>query len=322
MYTTQGIIEHEILTPEYILSRCSDLEIYERVLGFPVQLNKRISSPLRADKNPSFSFFSKQGKILWKDFGSGEAGDVFKLIMRYQQVSFTEALQIAAKKLNITSRQSFDKLSYCETPVKKEKIIIMEFKPFTSQDLNYWAQYGVSIDTLEKYNVKPAKHVFIDGEFLCSYTPSNPIYTYWLGNGYYKIYRPYEKMFKWMTNCPNTIMQGFDELPWLGTMVIVTKSLKDVMCLYEMEYHATALQGESCLLTAKNYEILNERYTRVVIFLDNDETGVVYTKKNIAMYPIKSIFIPEATGCKDISDFVKMYGIEKGKQLMKDLLCN
>lgn len=322
MYTTQGIIENEILTPEYILSKCSDLEIYERVLGFPVQLNKRISSPLRQDKNPSFCFFSKQGKVLWKDFGSGEAGDVFKLIMRYQQVSFTEALQLAAKRLNIKARQSFDKLSYCETPVKKEKIITMEFKPFNSQDLNFWNQYGISMDTLEKYHVQPAKHVFIDGEFLCSYTPSNPIYSYWLGNGYYKIYRPYEKMYKWLTNCPNTIMQGFDELPWLGNLVIVGKALKDTMSLYEMGYNSTSLQGESCLLSIGNYENLKERFTRIVMFLDNDETGVVYTNKNKAMYPIESILIPEETGCKDISDYVKMYGMEKGKRLMNDLLCN
>ncbi|MFA5183163.1 MAG: CHC2 zinc finger domain-containing protein [Syntrophales bacterium] len=51
------------------------------------------SSPLREENNPSFSVSYYKGRWTWKDWGSGESGDVIKFVKLYYGIGFLEAVK-------------------------------------------------------------------------------------------------------------------------------------------------------------------------------------------------------------------------------------
>jgi len=73
----------------------SRVDIVALFASFGVKLEKKGSSwmgscPFHEDKSPSLSV--DQSKGLYHCFGCGESGDVFNLVMRFQTLSFPEAL--------------------------------------------------------------------------------------------------------------------------------------------------------------------------------------------------------------------------------------
>ncbi|MFZ2279551.1 MAG: CHC2 zinc finger domain-containing protein, partial [Prosthecobacter sp.] len=63
-----------------------------RKLGLEGQPAQTCRSPFREDKPPSFSI-SKDGKR-WKDYGTGQNGDVIDFIAMARQISTGEALRV------------------------------------------------------------------------------------------------------------------------------------------------------------------------------------------------------------------------------------
>jgi len=59
------------------------------------------SSPLRPDKNDSFSIFEKDGELFWKDHATSEGGDSILLIQAVKQCDPKSAIQWLADKLGI-----------------------------------------------------------------------------------------------------------------------------------------------------------------------------------------------------------------------------
>lgn len=49
-------------------------------------------SPLRADRNPSFSVSLKDGEWVWFDFATGEHGDLIDFVQQYKHFTFHQAL--------------------------------------------------------------------------------------------------------------------------------------------------------------------------------------------------------------------------------------
>ena len=73
---------------------------------------------------------------------------------------------------------------------KTDKLI--QFKPrrWSVSDVNYWLQFGITIDILEYYNVMAARFVFLDKQLVMVHSVNNPIYCYKLDKKV-KVYRPY-----------------------------------------------------------------------------------------------------------------------------------
>jgi len=65
--------------------------IFEKVLGeIP---HKCISSPLRADLNPSFSvFLANNGLWMYKDFSNGDSGTAIQFISKLHNITYSEAI--------------------------------------------------------------------------------------------------------------------------------------------------------------------------------------------------------------------------------------
>ena len=123
----------------------------------------------------------------------------------------------------------------------------------------------------------------------------------------FKIYRPLaSKYTKWRTNLTNEYVQGLAESPKDGgNLLIITKSLKDVMCLYEMGYSAIAASSETTFIPDNILSDLKRKWKNVVILYDRDQTGMFEARKYSKKYNIDAFFVHKKFNSKDISDAVK-----------------
>ena len=134
----------------------------------------------------------------------------------------------------------------------------------------------------------------------------------------FKIYRPYNKVNeKWLTNCTITDIQGYEQLPNSGDLLIITKSLKDVMTLYSLGYTAIAVNSENTLIPKIIMSDIKKRFKKIIVFFDNDKSGIDGATKFCKEFSIPNMQTPEG-GAKDISDFIKAYNITKTLKFIKN----
>ena len=123
----------------------------------------------------------------------------------------------------------------------------------------------------------------------------------------FKIYRPLaSKYTKWRTNLTTRHVQGLAELPAEGgNLLIITKSLKDVMCLYEMGFNAIAASSETTFIPDDILKPLCSKWKHVVILYDRDKTGMRRAREYSKKYRLDAFFVHKKFKAKDISDAVK-----------------
>jgi len=98
---------------------------------------------------------------------------------------------------------------------------------------------------------------------------------------------------------------------------VITKSLKDVMCLYEFGICAIAPLSENQFITNSQYLRLKEKFKHIVLLYDNDLPGITGANKIHKQYPDLIVtIIPRNTNCKDISDYRKTYGYKETLDLI------
>jgi hypothetical protein len=77
-------------------ARAVDLREYVLALGYRPTRRGRSGwlffSPFREEQHPSFSVFPHAGIYLWKDWGTGESGDIIRFVEKYYEESFREAV--------------------------------------------------------------------------------------------------------------------------------------------------------------------------------------------------------------------------------------
>ncbi len=325
------------LNLDYIYKRLTQKQILEHFLDDTIEFKKFILSPLRKENNPSFSFkLTPKNDIIWTDWGTGETGDTIKFIEKLYGCNHQKALEIIYDKLlneknelyiisdnSLRSSQVSDSENYRRT-TRRSSIIIKD-QLFTAADKSYWNSYNISLQTLVKYDVYSVKYLWYEGNLIKTYSSNNPIYAYkftYDGNTTYKIYMPFEaKSKKWLSNTTKRDIQGYSQLPEKDTLLIITKSLKDVMVLNELGYSAIAPQAESINVEEKFIDKLYNRFDNIIVFYDNDITGMYQAKKLKKQHNLPNIQIPkEIYNVKDISDFCKKYGIYETREFLKKLL--
>ena len=156
MYSTRTAITMSL---KDLLDKLSDLDIYTYYLG-KVKLGKLINSPLRADdKNPSFAIFKGKNDLLFKDHGSGEAGNALKFIKLYKGINSREGLERELLRIvrHANPNQVIKSNTYSTTNFNTDIGIVRQ--PFTDVDKQYWKQFHIGIDTLK---VLPLLNVLLD----------------------------------------------------------------------------------------------------------------------------------------------------------------
>ena len=304
----------EPITLEYILSKVTEYDIYAHYLG-QFKVGMIYNSPFRKDKNPSFGiFYSKRTKqLLFKDHGTGECGNVIKFIQLYTgKTNYNDILQDIVAKLNITSETRLD--SSKQYIPSTETVIGVVRQEFTDIDIKYWNQFNISTKTLKKFNVNSIKYYLCNGIVKGIYKPENPMYAYKVYNNF-KVYRPLgDKYTKWRNNLTEYDVQGYEQLPKKGDVCIITKSLKDVMCLYEMGIPAISPSSESTWLPDTVLEDILKRFKRVLICFDRDGPGMRNLRKISLKTGLNGLIMHKKFKAKDISDAIKANGFDKVKE--------
>lgn len=320
MYDSTKIKQQDApITLDYILSKVTEYDIYARYIG-QFKIGFIYNSPFREDKNPSFGIFRsrKSGKLLFKDHGNGECGDVIKFVELYTGLTnYNDILNRIVTDMSITNNTKLKSTKQYES---KDTVIGVVRQDWTDVDKQYWSQFGITKETLIKFNVSSIKYYLCDGIVKGIYKDNNPMYAYKVYD-HFKIYRPLaDKYTKWRNNLAPYDIQGYEQLPKKGDLLIITKSLKDVMCLYEMGYTAISPSSESTFLTPDVIDALKRRFKRILICFDRDISGVKNMRKISLKTGLNGFLVHKKWKAKDISDAIKLNGFEIIKNWLKETL--
>jgi hypothetical protein len=321
-------IPEKVITKKELFLTFSQEEMWNYYV--PEYNGNRIHSPLRQegkneDSDPSFTLTELlDGTIIFSDWGVlNYKGDIIKFIRIKYNLGYLGAINKIYFDLlnnNHTSKESFFVKNTKDVPK-----VLIEKQSFNFNDFKYWNnKYGVSISLLNEFNVHSVKRLWIysssnDDYFHINYSLSEPIYAYefkHLNNTYYKSYRPLSSKYKFIYSGTKEIVEGFDQLPWIGEKLILTKSMKDVLVLKTFGYSAISLQGEANELTEKFYNHLKSRFENLYILYDNDQPGIDSTNKILKLFNLKNLMIPNEYGAKDISDFREKYGYKETQKFL------
>jgi hypothetical protein len=319
------------ITKELILSRFSEEQLMEYYLHIPVKKGL-FRSPLRRDKQPTCSFYrNKSGTLIFKDFATGQHLNVFDVVQSIFRCDYFEALRIIANDFGIVRDNALHKnpgkINLNPIKIKDKEIskIQIEIQEFTDNELKWWGRYGITRDILRRFDVYSCKHVFLNDQLFAASQQHCPIFGYY-GKKYqglelWRCYFPKRTSFRFITNWPSKKIQGYDQLPKNGKLLVITKSMKDSMCLYSCGITACAPNSENLFISDKVLEDLKSRFENIVVFYDNDRPGLYNMAKIRREHPeLTYIFIPRRYGSKDISDFYKDHGRKETLNLIKTFI--
>lgn len=307
------------ITKDLILSRFSEEQLMEYYLHVPVKKGL-FRSPLRKDRRPTCSFYRNgSNTLIFKDFATGQHLNIFGVVQEMFHCDYFEALRIIANDMGIVRDKSLQKNSgkINEHPVrmqdKEMSKIQVEVQDFTDLELKWWGKYGITLETLKRFNVYSCKHVFLNGQLVAKSQQHCPIFGYY-GKKYqgielWRCYFPKRTSFRFITNWPSKKIQGYDQLPKSGKLLVITKSMKDCLSMYSCGITAIAPCSENLFVSDNVLEDLKKRFRYIVVFYDNDLPGISNMRKIQKDHPeLNFFFIPRCYGAKDFSDFYAKYG--------------
>ena len=324
--------EAPVLNQEFLLKYNSEETYMEHYLGIPVKKGL-FKSPLRRDNNPTCAFYrNKNGALIFKDFSGRFSGNFLDVVMEKYHVSYYKALRIVANDFNLWEFPNLEKHSslipkYTNTSFKATESadICVTIKEFTYNELKWWAQYGITMDILKRFNVFSCQAVFLNGNLLSFNSSNNQLcFGYYKASSdknkqYWKIYYPGRHNMRFITNFKKTMLQGSHLLPKSGDLCIITKSQKDCMSLARCGIYAISPQSENVFLSKFQFESLSKRFKHIILLWDNDYAGISNANKIRKQYPSVEVFFIKKYISKDISDLCKLHGLkallEAGEEL-------
>ena len=319
------------ISKELILSRFSEEQLMEYYLHLPVRRGL-FRSPLRRDKQPTCSFYrNNSGTLIFKDFATGQHLNVFGVVQEIFKCGYHEALRIIANDMGIVRdrelRRNPGKIN--ENPVriqdKEMSKIQVEIQDFTDLELKWWGKYGITPEILKRFNVYSCKHVFLNGQLLAESQQHCPIFGYY-GKKYqgielWRCYFPKRTSFRFITNWPSKKIQGYDQLPKEGKLLVITKSMKDCLSMYSCGLAAIAPCSENLFISDNVLDDLKKRFKYIVVFYDNDIPGISNMRKIRNIHPeLNFFFIPRCYEAKDFSDFYAKYGRKKTLEVIRSYI--
>lgn len=317
------------LTKELLLRHYPEEQYMSFYLGVPIT-KKLFKSPLRVDHRETCSFYrNEKTGLRFKDFGNGSNLNFLDVVMAQNSCSYYKAIQIIANDFGIvkSANEASKKLS---KPIYSGEIIDdkepcdikVEIKEFTPKELLWWEDFGITEALLKEGKVYSIKSVFLNNIPSYFSTEKCPIYGYFLGHEegreLWKIYFPTKTKYRFLLNTSR--LQGTHMLPKTGDLVIITKSMKDILTLRSMGFYAIAPQSENSYPKKEQMETLQKRFKRVLIMLDNDRPGMKAMATLRKMFRTLFYWIPWCFKVKDISDFYKRYGKNQTIEFLNEML--
>lgn len=321
LYSVTKPLSHELINT-YV----SDYDIISHYWETGFDVGKTYNSPFREDHNPSFGVIKNgTGALIWNDLATGDSGNAITFVKNKLNLdSYKASLDRIYKDLILqghrTPEDILKPLKSKEKGLKKD--IGVKRQKLTQIDIDYWIQFGITPEVLKTFNVDSIKYFFINDLVYWAYVNDNPMYSYKVYDKY-KIYRPKaNKKDKWQGNLTKNYVFGYKQLPKTGDLLIITKSLKDVMMLYTMGYNAISPCSEGTLLPSVVVEDIKTRFKNIIVIYDNDEAGIKSAKKMNDKYQFKTVVVPEESGEKDLTDYYVRYGKVNTSILLEALFGN
>lgn len=310
------------LTKEFILQRVSEEEVFEKY-GVKV-VEGMFRSPLRIDRRPTCRFYrSRSGKLILHDFAGYFHGDCFDLVQKMKSCNYPQSLMDIAKSFKIIEGAPRNPISSSVVigPKSMCEIRIVSM-PWDEQHLSWWEEYGVDIGMLEMFNVVPARQVWLNGSLYYNrdFTKQTEVvFAYRFGGFDYKIYFPQRTEKRFLHNNPD-ILQGWNQLGAKGDFVVITKAMKDVICLRMFDIPAIAPMAETSVVSDSVLEILKESYKNVFALYDRDRVGKI-ALINLRKRGVTPLLMPKNT-TKDFADLCKKDFYQAGllaKEFIKNI---
>ena len=278
------------------------LSIYQHYIGPHYQVGQKICSPLPAtvrkpDHKPSFSTKDIGNTIIWHDFGYesqyGYGPIGFVAVM--EGVDYEQAKEIIRNKGFRAS--TYVKPQLTDLMAKKPELKF-ETTMLQAEHYQYFDMLLVEPKWLHFYGYEAVDTVAMGQKVIWKGNDSNIGFYKRIGAGD-KGYFPYNKAYSKLPKVLHQkidILEGWDELPPSGKLLIITKSLKDVIVLRSCGYNAVSLSSETSVNIFKLYYWqLSERFENIVVWGDPDAAGAVLVR-NVKKY------IPRAKEAKSIID--------------------
>lgn len=308
---------------------------------------KRYINPFRADKTPKCYFNYWNNKLYFIDNSKSRFYDCFDIVMLVMNCNFKDALKHIIDRFQITGSSEYYRnntinINNKNVTVNTKTKFDITTRKFNNQDRHYWTyRYGIQESTLSLYNVKAVKKSAIctkgNIDFFTIYQykagDKDTQYCYLCyddkGNQLgLKLYRPYAKEHKHLTNIGNSKFTffGINILPKEkkpNSIAIITSSLKGAVCIYECGYDAYAGQSESNL-NEDFINLIKSKYSKVFILFDRDITGLKYSTLYATKHKLGLLILPKIKKFEgnDFPDYQEKYGIDFMYNLLNDLIKN
>ena len=331
------------ITPEILRQKIGSYNIFKRYCPKFIEVGAKFKSEFRNEEHPSCCIEHIHGDLLYKDFGNGESYRFVSYVMRKYGMQYRESLEKIASDFDIIQsdrsngdpyfKETRHKLSLAKPLELSEKpitVIRIKRREWNTHDLEYWTEYGWSVEMLEKADIYPISYFWIEKRDTTRRfnVKDKRVYTidYYRSKGIFrrKIYFVDDKKLRFLSNVDDSIVQGYKLLPRQGDILFITSSIKDCGVFWKLGYNAVAPNNEGSFIPVKFFEKLKKRFKRIIIWYNNDwekedNPGVRNAKKYSEEYGIEYYYNPDGEP-KDPSDFIKKYGEEDGFNKFANLI--
>ena len=323
--------QSECESVQEVMARVSHADLLSYYLGID-SLPVLINSPLRTDTHPSFFIYSPDGsKVLYKDYATGDKGDIYSLLTHKDNISFGELIRkIAANKRFIHSPSD---AAFQVTPSNDKRLVPREprelkvkIREWRDYDIQWWSKWGISLKWLQYAEVYPISHKIVyKGSQRYVFHAAKYAYVFVErkeNNISLKVYQPEvsDKRWKWDNSNDGSVVGLWTKVPKTGEKLVICSSLKDALCLWaNIGIPAIYVQSETTGLSRTAQEVLRNRFKNIYICFDNDAPGLLDGEELALKTGFRNVVLPYFDEGKDISDLYKAKGKEEFIRIVKPL---
>lgn len=332
VFTEEDLLEYANIRDVY--KYCNHYDLFRFYIG-DFKLGKTILSPLSQERVPSFAVYAYGNRYRYKDFRLG-GGDIIQFVREKYNMDLRQAINKIIYDSGLSDKFKTE-LSYPVRALVKHNKKISYTKPqidiksrnSTSYDLEFWNDFLITKETLNKYGVRPIEIIFINNAVIKAEKYAYAFREFKDNEASFTIYQPFSEKKKWMKSHNHSVIYGWSQLPESGDTLIITKSLKDIMTIDSVSgIPVISLQGESVMPKDNIMKELKSRFKTIYLFYDNDfeskeNWGRILGAKIADKFDIFRIEIPDDITnkfkAKDISDLAKNGDEYQVKKILDNL---
>lgn len=322
----------------------TDEEIYYYLLGqFDVGAMYCAPRDLRdGDHNASFGVYEDGGVLKWHDFGlprKAVGKRAIDLLMEMRGVNYYEAQKIVEREISPAR--------IGREPLKLKKVDNYRGLPFityrehNSSELAYWRKFHQSGYDLIYEKIFALDYMqYSDNSFKIQSYPNDPAFVYLFNKNPLKckIYRPYNKDYKFRMFNMDGIIEGWESMirerenldrPF--SRLFITSSTKDRLCWKKCcEIDESTINPPSEKILREIVMKKNELYSltnEIIVIFDGDETGREMARQLSEDLSGHYVDVTKLLGwddekgdwVKDLARNVELFGIESLRTFKKTL---